>query len=127
MRLLTGREGAAAPVAGGRRVRGAGLGFFLIGVGAVLLFAVRTGSWAGLNLHVVGVIVLIVGVLWLLLLPVRRTAPAPGRRWRWINPSGVDDPGVRDVRSAAVIVAEQIREDKASFSPDGTGPQQDGL
>ena len=106
---------------------GAGSGFFLIGAGAVLLFAVRTGSWAGLNLHVVGVIVLIVGVVWLLLLPARRSAPTPDRLRRWINPSGIDDPGVRDFRSAATIVAEQIREDKESFSPGGAGPQQDEL
>ncbi len=100
------------------------MGFFPIGVGAVLLFAVRTGPWASLNLHVVGIIVLIVGVLWLLL-PGLRIAPTPDRRRRWINPSAIDDPGVGDVRSAAVIVAEQIREDKESFSSGGAGPQQD--
>jgi hypothetical protein len=127
MRLLTGREGTAAPIAGGRRVMGTGFGFFLIGAGAVLLFAVHTGSWAGLDLHVVGVIVLTVGVVWLLLLPARRTAPTPDRLRRWINPSGINDPGVRDFRSAATIVAEQIREDKESFRPDGAARQQDEL
>ncbi|MGI8445852.1 MAG: hypothetical protein ACR2MP_01440 [Streptosporangiaceae bacterium] len=125
MRLLSGRDGPAA-LATGRRGKGTGLGFFLIGAGAILLFAVPTGSWAGLNLHIAGLIVLIVGVLRLVLL-VQRGVPRPGRLRRIVNPSGVDDPGVGDVRTAAVIVAERIWEDEKSFRAAGDGREHDEL
>jgi len=53
--------------AGGRRVMSTGFAIMLIAVGAVLRFAVATTSTHGLNLHVVGVILMLAGVLGLLL------------------------------------------------------------
>jgi hypothetical protein len=53
--------------AGGRRVMSTGFAITLIAVGAVLRFAVATTSTHGLNLHVVGVILILAGVLGLLL------------------------------------------------------------
>jgi hypothetical protein len=52
--------------AGGRRVMSTGFAITLIAVGAVLRFAVATTSTHGLNLHVVGVILILAGVLGLL-------------------------------------------------------------
>lgn len=55
-----------------------GLALFLIAAGAILRFAVTDGSLRGLNLHTVGVIVLLLGIAGLLL-PM--AAPhAPRRR-----------------------------------------------
>jgi Domain of unknown function (DUF6458) len=55
-----------------------GLALFLIAAGAILRFAVTDGSLQGLNLHTVGVIVLLLGIVGLLL-PM--AAPhAPRRR-----------------------------------------------
>jgi hypothetical protein len=53
--------------AGGRRVMSTGFAIMLIVVGAVLRFAVATTSTHGLNVHVVGVILILAGVLGLLL------------------------------------------------------------
>ena len=44
-----------------------GTGIFLIEAGTVLRFAVATGSPHGLNVHVVGVVLILAGVLGLLL------------------------------------------------------------
>ena len=52
--------------AGGRRVMSTGFAIMLIAVGAVLRFAVATTSTHGLNVHVVGVILILAGVLGLL-------------------------------------------------------------
>ena len=73
MRLLAGAHrpvaaprGAAPPSTGGRRATGTGWGFLLIAVGTILLLAMPTRALPAVNLHVVGVIVSIVGLLWLL-------------------------------------------------------------
>ena len=52
--------------AGGRRVMSTGFAITLIAAGAILRFAVATTSTHGLNLHVVGVILILAGVLGLL-------------------------------------------------------------
>ncbi len=52
--------------AGGRRVMSTGFAIMLIVVGAILRFAVATTSTHGLNVHVVGVILILAGVLGLL-------------------------------------------------------------
>jgi hypothetical protein len=126
MRLLTGRERPAAPVTGGRRVGGTSLGFFLIALGAVLLFAVGARP-SGLNLHVVGIVAILAGVLRLLLLPAVRGALKPAGLRNLVNPSGVDDPGVHDVESAATKDVALIREDEGPYSPHTSGRQQDEL
>jgi hypothetical protein len=126
MRLLTGRERPAAPVTVGRHVLGTGLGFFLIAIGAILLFAVPNWSPV-LNVHVVGIIVILTGVLRLLLLPAVRGALKPAGLRNLVNPSGVDDPGVHDVEAAAAKDVELIREDDDLFSPSAPGTQRDEL
>ena len=100
---------------------GTGSGLFLIGAGAVLLFAVPAG-WPGLNLHVVGIIVALTGVLGLLL-PGAARGLRPDRLRRWVNPSGIDDPSVHDTQSAASADVSLIREDDELFDPRGPGNQ----
>jgi hypothetical protein len=105
---------------------GTGSGLFLIGVGAVLLFAVPAGSLFHLNLHVVGVIVILTGVLGLLL-PGATRGLRPHGLGRWVNPSGIDDPSVHDDQSAASADVALIREDDRLFDPDGPERQRDEL
>jgi hypothetical protein len=88
-----------------------GTGIFLIAAGAVLRFALAAGSPHGLNLHVVGVILILAGLFGLLLPPLTRGPLKPDRLRRWVRPgqpeahdqapTGVD-PGVYDDRSALV-------------------------
>lgn len=117
----------AGPATRGRRAIGTGMGLFLLAAGAILLFAVPAGSPLGLNLHVVGGIVIGVGVLGLVLPSVRR-GPSTGD-WlsRWVNPSGINDPSVHDVQSAASADVAQITEGDKYFRPDGPGRQPDEL
>lgn len=104
-----------------------GMGLFLIAAGAILLFAVPPRSPFGLNLHVVGIIVIVAGVLGLLLPAVARGSPNTDRLRRWVNPSGVNDPRVHDVQSAAAEDITQIREAGRRFDPDGPGGRQGEL
>jgi len=100
-------NGQAQP-AGGRRVMSTGAGITLIAVGAILRFALAPGSPHGLNVHVVGVVLILAGVLGLLLsllvwgpLSRRRNRPAgydqaapPGRQQRAYpgQPPAADQP-----------------------------------
>jgi hypothetical protein len=118
---------AAAGTGFGTAVKGTGVGFFITGAGAVLLLAVPADAWSALSLHVVGIIAIVFGVLWLLLLPTERGGAQPGGLRRFLNPSGVDDPDVDDVQTAAAIDVAEIREDASSFSPGGPGRQRDEL
>jgi hypothetical protein len=74
------------PTSGGRRAMSYGLCLALIVIGAVLRFALTARSPHGLNVHVVGVILILAGVLGLILpflarLPRdRRRRPAPPGR-----------------------------------------------
>ena len=82
-----------------------GMGIALITVGAVLRFAVSAGSPHGLNVHMVGVILILAGALGLLL---PRLARAPRDRLRrWVfpakpqaddKPPTAEDPGVHNYR-----------------------------
>ena len=105
---------------------GTGSGLFLIGVGAVLVFAVPAGSLFHLNLQVAGVIVILTGVLGLLL-PGAARGLRPDRLRRWVNPSGTDDPSVHDTQSAASADVALIGEDDRLFDPDGPERQPDEL
>jgi len=72
--------------AGGQSSMRTGTGIFLITTGAILLFALRAGSPHWLNLHVVGMILILTGALGLLL---PRLARGPLRRdplRRWVRP-----------------------------------------
>jgi uncharacterized protein YjeT (DUF2065 family) len=59
-----------------------GTGIFLITAGAVLLFALRASSPHWLNLHVVGVILILAGALGLMLPRLARRLRAPVTRLR---------------------------------------------
>ena len=61
-----------------------GTGIFLITVGAILLFALKAGSPSWLNLHTVGIILILAGALGLLL-PRRSSVPRDRLR-RWVVP-----------------------------------------
>jgi hypothetical protein len=88
-----------------------GTGIFLITAGAVLRFALAAGSPHGLNVHIVGVILMLAGVAGLLL---SRLAGGPlhrDRLRRWVRPGQprvYDEPptvtnaGVYDDRPALV-------------------------
>ena len=88
-----------------------GTGIFLITAGAILRFALAAGSPHGLNVHVVGVILILAGLLGLLLPRLARGPLKPDRLRRWVRPgqpeahdqapTGVD-PGVYDDRPALV-------------------------
>src|SRR6202046_3377261 len=72
---------------GGRGMMSIGAGVTLIAIGSILRFAVATTSTHGLNIHVVGVILILAGVLGLLLsllvwgpLNRRRNRPTGYRR-----------------------------------------------
>jgi hypothetical protein len=90
---------------------GTGTGIFLITVGAILRFALGAGSPHGLNVHVVGVILMLAGLLGLLLPRLAGGPLRPDRLRRWVRPgqpeaydqapTGVD-PGVCDDRPALV-------------------------
>jgi len=62
-----------------------GMGIFLITAGAILRFALPAGSPHGLNVHIVGVILILAGGLGLLLPRVTRGAPGDRLR-RWVRP-----------------------------------------
>jgi hypothetical protein len=81
-------------------VTGTGAGILLITAGAVFRFALPAGSPHGLNLHVVGVILILAGVLHLVLPQVVRASHNPDRLRRWVRPSqaqvGVEPPAGGD-------------------------------
>ena len=78
-------QGPPAVSVAGRRAMGTGTCLALIAAGAILRYAVAATSSHGVNIHVVGLIVLLAGVLGLLLSvlvwgplnPARRRANAP--------------------------------------------------
>jgi hypothetical protein len=86
-------------------------GILLITTGAVLRFALVAGSPHGLNLHVVGVILMLAGLFGLRRPPLARGPLRPDRLRRWVRPGQPEsydqaptgaDLGVYDDRSALV-------------------------
>jgi hypothetical protein len=86
-------------------------GILLITIGAVLRFALAAGSPHGLNVHSVGVILILAGLVGLLLPPLARGPLKPDRLRRWVRPGQPDaydqaptgvDAGVYDDRPALV-------------------------
>jgi hypothetical protein len=122
----TGWRRASAPPAG-RRVAGAGAGFLLIAVGAILALALPGRPLAAVNLHTVGVILIVTGILRLLFLPRQRGSAASGGLGHLVNPSGFDDPRVHDDQTAAAIDVANIRDGENLVSPSGPGNQPDEL
>ena len=125
-RPVAGLRRAASPPSG-RRVTGAGASFLLLAVGAILALAVPGRPLAAVNLHIVGVIVIVVGVLRLLLLSRPRGSASSGGLGRLINPSGFDDPRVHDDQTAAAIDVANIRDGDNLVSPSAPGNQPDEL
>lgn len=126
-RPVAGLRRGTSPPPAGRRVTGAGAGFLLIAVGAILALAVPGRPLAAVNLHIVGVILIVTGVLWLLLRAGTRGSAASGGLGRLVNPSGFDDPRVHDDQAAAAIDVANIREGENLVSPSGPGDQPDEL
>lgn len=93
------RVTSIGPATGARRAISTGAAMFIIAVGAILLFALTADaspSW--INLHIVGIILILTGVLGLSL-PRMKRSPGGGFR-RWVvpmlsqegSPPGADEP-----------------------------------
>jgi hypothetical protein len=127
MNRLTGPAQPGQPPARGRRGMRTGTAIFLLTAGAILRFALPAGSLHGLNVHVVGVIVILAGVFGLLLPPVARAAPRDRLR-RWVRPnqpwandepptvawSAADDP-------PALVQDHSVGDDRAPLAEDPPG------
>ena len=122
------------PPAAGRRVMGTGVGITLIAVGAILRFALASGSPHGLNVHVVGVVLILVGILGLLLslLVLVRGGPRRPRslvrqgRGGYYNLPGPNARLQRTRQAAAADVAE-VQGDDRFFAPDAPGREEDDI
>ena len=121
------------PPAGRRRGLSTGAGLFVIAAGAILLFAVTGGSPHWLNVHVVGGILIVAGILGLLI--PQASGRVPGDRLRrWVRPGQNPGPswGRRssreaDIQRAAAADVAEVEEDNEAFRPDGPGRQNDDL
>ena len=129
MNIATGPQGARPPATG--RVLGTGVGVMLIAVGAILRFALPGGSPHGLNIHVVGVVLILVGIL-ALLLSLVRTGP---RRLHSLVRQGrggyYDLPGPNERlerrRQAAAADVAEVRGDDRFYAPDVPGREEGDL
>jgi hypothetical protein len=126
---------------GGRRVMSTGAAITLIAVGAILRFALAPGSPHGVNVHVVGVVLILAGVLGLvlsLLLPLVRTGPrqrqSQQRQPRWLTRRGrpggyynlpAGDYRLARRRQAAAENIAAIREDDQFYPPPAQAPRDD--
>jgi hypothetical protein len=109
-----------------------GVACTLIAVGAILRFALSAGSPHGLNVHVVGVVLILAGVLDLLLSLLVRGGPrrphslvrqGRGGYYRLAGPRARLD---RMKQAAAEDVA-RIQEDDRFFAEDAPGHAEDDL
>jgi hypothetical protein len=100
---VSGLAGPGQPMGG--RVMSTGTCIALIAIGAILRFAITTNQTHGVNVHVVGVIVLLAGVLGLLLSLLvwsplnpnrRRAGRAPGYDSGQPGPEVAERPLYRD-------------------------------
>lgn len=73
--------------AAGRRAMRTGTGIFLTTAGAILRFALPAGSLHGLNVHALGVILILAGVLGLLLPRLAHAPQHTDRLRRWVRPN----------------------------------------
>jgi hypothetical protein len=126
-----GLQDGRRPTAG-RRVISTGFGITVIAVGAISRFALAGGSPHGLNVHVVGVVLILVGMLSLLLSLLVRAGP---RRTRSLVRQGrggyYDLPGpnarLQRTRQAAADDIAQVRGDDRFYAPDAPGREEDDL
>jgi hypothetical protein len=93
-----------------------GTGIFLLTTGAILLFALRSGSPHWLNLQVVGGILVLAGGLGLLLPRLARSRRNGGWLRRWVRPGQPEDLGV------PFIAADQGGGGLPAEVPDDSGP-----
>jgi hypothetical protein len=109
MNAVNGPGPAGRQPGGGRRAMSTGAGIFLIAAGAVLRFAIAGGSPHGLNVHIVGVILILAGAVGLML--PRLTRAPQDRLRRWVRPGQLrahdqpptgEDPATYDDRPALV-------------------------
>jgi hypothetical protein len=100
-----------------RRAMSTGMALFLIAVGAILWFAVRNGSLFGLNLHIVGIVLLLTGIVGLLLPRMAGGSLKPRRLSPWLRPRGRDHPHLDEIKKAAAADDAAIQEDDKYFSP----------
>ena len=91
MTEYTGQPAAAG--SGGRRALSTGLCIFLLAAGAVFWFALPPGRHLGINLHVVGVIVVCAGLLGLVLRKLPSMRVNTDLLSRWVIPRGTSGPG----------------------------------
>ena len=116
----------------GRRGMSTGVAITLITVGAMLRFALAGGSPHGLNVHVVGVVLILVGILSLLLSLLVRAGP---RRPRSLVRQGrggyyaLRGPNarLRRMRQAAAADVAEVLGDERFFAPDAPGREEDDL
>jgi len=81
-----------------------------------------------LNVHAVGVIVLLIGVVGLLLPMMTAGRPlAPRPRSSLIRRRGPDQPHQEEIQRAAAVDDAAIQEDGKMFSPHGPGRREDDL
>lgn len=81
------------PRSGGRRALSTGLSIFLLTAGAIFLFALPAGRVLGINLHVVGIIVICAGLLGLVLRRLPGLPVTTDLLSRWVIPRGATGPG----------------------------------
>ena len=142
------RTGRPAPPQARRHVMSTGTALFLIAVGAILRFvAFATTSTHGLNVHVVGVILILIGVIGLVLslvmsspLNPRRVRPRPPNAHRLnprppnprrlsllVRPRDRGNPGLDEIKEAAAEDVATIQEDDKFFRPAGPDGGEDDL
>jgi hypothetical protein len=120
------------PPAAGRWVMSSGVPLTLIAVGAILRFALAGGSPHGLNVHVVGIILIVVGILALVLALLVRAVPRgprslvrQGRGGYYAMPG--PNARLQRMRQAAAEDIAEVRGDDRFFAPDAPGRAEDDL
>lgn len=124
--LIPGRDQPRRGRPPGRRAIRTGTGLLLIAVGAILWLALP-GSPHELNLHVVGIILILTGVLGLLLPPLARSPLRPDWLHRWVSPTGRDHPRLDQIKADAAADVEVVRENDRLVSPSAPGLRNDDL
>jgi len=121
------------PPGGRSRAMSTGGGILVVAVGAILRFAVTGGSPHWLNVHVVGVILILVGLFGLLMPRMAASGPRDRLR-RWVRP-GLD-PGLswgrhtareEEIQRAAAADVAEVEEDDEFIRPDGPGRRDEDL
>ncbi len=96
-----------------------GTAIILITVGAIFCFAITTDSPHWLNLHTVGVILILAGVLGLLLPPLARGPLKPDRLRRWVSPRGHANSRLDEIKRAAAADVAAVQENDRFVSQNG--------